>query len=218
MSKQLNIFDQMVHLRENNPQSEENLASNYEKFSGQCKRVFEMLMNGYRLTTETALVNHRIFSLPRRLLDLKKAGVRITDEWRKDEGFKIWFMTEGDREMNRKLKISFDVTHRFENNRESQTILDKRRDDFIGNCWEILKRLLKGEKLTVMQMMVAGVTCHLPRRILDLKEHGIIIHDRWVEMNGKVHHHKEWWMDFNEKERVMERLVTGLRFEKKKSA
>ena len=120
--------------------------------------------------------------------------------------------------MNPQLTISFDVAHRKENNRESQNILDQRRDDFSGDCWEILQRLMRGEVLTVKDMMIADVTCHLPRRILDLKEQGVNVNDRWVEVNGKKHHHKEWWMDFNEKERIMERLIQGLRFEKKKAA
>lgn len=106
MSRQLNIFEQVVHIRENNSESEENLASNYKKFSNQCKKVFDLLFNGKRLTTETALINHRIFSLPRRLLDLKKEGVMISDEWRKDEGVKIWFMTDSDREMNQKYMVA----------------------------------------------------------------------------------------------------------------
>lgn len=120
--------------------------------------------------------------------------------------------------MGPQLTISFDVTHRHENNRESQKVLEQHRDDFSGDCWEILKRLLRGEKLTVLEMTIQRVTSHLPRRILDLKEQGITIRDQWVEMNGRKHHHKEYFMDFNEVERVMGILVQGLSFQKKKAA
>ena len=67
-------------------------------------------------------------------------------------------------------------------------------------------------------MMIEEVTCHLPRRILDLKEQGIKVSDRWVEMNGKKHHHKEYFIDFNEAERVKNALINGLRFQKRKVA
>lgn len=120
--------------------------------------------------------------------------------------------------VNPQLTISFDVTHRFENNRESQAMLDIKRDDFSGDCWVILKRLMQGECLTVRQMMIENVTCHLPRRILDLKEQGINISDRWVEQNGKAHHHKEYFMEPAEIARVTQIILQGLKFEKRKAA
>ncbi len=112
------------------------------------------------------------------------------------------------------LTISFDVAHRFENNRESQTMLDQRRDDFSGDCWAILKRLLNGEKLNSAKALMDGLSGHLPRRICDLREQGINVRDEWVEKNGNKHHHKDYFIDFNECERVKDRLIQGLRFDK----
>lgn len=116
------------------------------------------------------------------------------------------------------LTFNFDVTHRHENNKESQRILDEKRDDLSGDCWEILKRLLNGQKLNSASALMDGLSGHLPRRICDLREQGIHVSDEWVEKNGKKHHHKDYFIDFNEVERVKDALINGLRFEKKKAA
>lgn len=44
---------------------------NKEKFSNQCRIVYEALLRGERLTTTTALLNYRIGGLSRRIKDLK---------------------------------------------------------------------------------------------------------------------------------------------------
>lgn len=102
MAVQLNIFDQPVHLHENNVESMENLAASYERLSKQCKKVFDLLMNGKSLTTESALVVYKVFSLPRRILDLKQKRVKISDRW--DDKVKVWWMTEADRSYNQRFK------------------------------------------------------------------------------------------------------------------
>lgn len=116
------------------------------------------------------------------------------------------------------LTISFDPVHRRENNRASQTILDEKRGDLNESCWKVFKELMLGKFLNAGQALLDGLSGHLPRRIGDLREAGILIRDRWVEQNGKKHHHKEYWIDFNERERVMARLMEGMRFEKRKKA
>jgi len=88
-----------VHEAENNRESLTNLNENRHKFNKQCLKVFNLLMGGNRLTVRDAIVEHGINSLPRRLLDLKQAGVLISDEWNRDH--KIWFMTPDQQKANR---------------------------------------------------------------------------------------------------------------------
>lgn len=86
-----------THLRENNPESQSVLEENEKKFSAQCLKVMELLNKGERLTVKSALVNHGIGSLPRRLLDLKERNgiTDIKEEWVKNsEGkrlYKVWY-------------------------------------------------------------------------------------------------------------------------------
>lgn len=84
-----------VHIRENNRESEDFLNENRKELSAKCEKVLALLKSGIRLTVKSALVNYGVSSLPRRILDLKEAGVSIEDEWVKIEGkerFKEWFI------------------------------------------------------------------------------------------------------------------------------
>lgn len=101
MSQTEILFD--VHKRENNAESQGHLDINREHFSAQCKRVYDYLMNGGRLTVYSAIVGLRISSLPRRLKDLKDKGVRISDRWvGEKETNKEWFMSTEDKLDNKK--------------------------------------------------------------------------------------------------------------------
>lgn len=55
-----NSFDNQLHFEENK-----------EHFSNQCRKVYEALLRGERLTTLTAIVNYGIGDLRRRIKDLK---------------------------------------------------------------------------------------------------------------------------------------------------
>lgn len=87
-----------VHQKENNRESQSHLEENYEKFSEQCKKVYAILKSGIRLTVKKAVTEYGINSLPRRLKDLKdKCGVTtIEDRWLKDANgkntVKEWFI------------------------------------------------------------------------------------------------------------------------------
>lgn len=92
-----------VHQRENNAESQDHLDINREHFSAQCKRVYDYLMNGGRLTVYSAMVDLRISSAPRRILDLKEKGVKISDRWvGEKETNKEWFMSTEDKMDNKK--------------------------------------------------------------------------------------------------------------------
>lgn len=58
--------------RENSRQMESFLIDNSVHFDGQCKKVWELLIKGERLTVKGAMNAHDINSLPRRILDIKR--------------------------------------------------------------------------------------------------------------------------------------------------
>lgn len=66
-------FSQLHHI-ENKVSNQEHFEANKEKFSNQCKIVYEALLRGERLTTKKAMLNYDIWHLPRRIKDL-------IDEW-----------------------------------------------------------------------------------------------------------------------------------------
>lgn len=70
MSQQITI-DFSVHQIENLPENQEILDSNREHFSDQCRRVYELLKSGKRLTTTEAL-QYGIGDLRARIRDLIK--------------------------------------------------------------------------------------------------------------------------------------------------
>lgn len=62
-------FNQIHHI-ENKISNQEHFERNKDKFSKQCKKVYEALLRGEKLTTTTALLNYGIGHLPRRIKDL----------------------------------------------------------------------------------------------------------------------------------------------------
>ena len=87
-----------VHKRENNKESEANLKASKDRFNRKCQEVFDMLMEGQELTVLGCAIKG-ISSLPRRCLDLKQKGVKISDRW--ENGIKIYFMSNQDKTLNR---------------------------------------------------------------------------------------------------------------------
>lgn len=82
------------------------------------------------------------------------------------------------------MQIEIDFVHKVENNAASQANLDLQSPKFNKQCSQVLNILLSGERLTTWSAMVNYHIGHLPRRILDLKEKGILIQDEWVEQDG----------------------------------
>jgi len=87
----------ITHQHENNPESRQHLRANTKKFSNQCLKVLELLLQGKRLTTMNA-PSYGILSLPRRLKDIRDHNgvTNISERWLLDEeGKKVikqWFI------------------------------------------------------------------------------------------------------------------------------
>lgn len=85
-----------IHQKENNQESQQHLEENKDHFSAQCLKVLEILQQGKRLTVKSAMNQYEIWSLPRRILDLKEKGIDIHDEWILDKDgktkIKQWFL------------------------------------------------------------------------------------------------------------------------------
>lgn len=104
MNHQLDIFQ--THAFENTPSMQKHLDENRGHFGKQCRKVFDILMSGERLTVRSAMLKHNISSAPRRFLDLKNNGVLFTDDFIREENgkaFKIWYMTREQIEYNKKF-------------------------------------------------------------------------------------------------------------------
>src|ERR1700733_3303865 len=91
-----------IHERENNHESQTNLEKNKKHFSKQCLKVLQILLDGKRLTVKSAMNQYDVWSLPRRILDLRENGINISDEW------------VADKEGESKIKQYF-LSHRSEN-------------------------------------------------------------------------------------------------------
>lgn len=82
---------------ENNPESNRNLRLHSDKFNRQCRKVYELLMEGVRLTNAEALIKYGIGDVRRRVKDLRDfAGVPIKDRWIEWNGrkFKEYFIEQ----------------------------------------------------------------------------------------------------------------------------
>lgn len=77
---------------ENNRESQRIFDENKDKFSKQCKIVFEAFLRGERLTTTSALLTYGIGDLRRRVKDLKDMwGVDVKSELCENR-FKEYFL------------------------------------------------------------------------------------------------------------------------------
>lgn len=100
------------------------------------------------------------------------------------------------------LSIPFQI-HAMENNSISQQHLELYREKFNKHCFNVLQRLVLGERLTVKGAMLSGLTNSLPRRILDLKEFGIPVSTNKIE-GGCV----EYFMSEADKIEALKVLIT----------
>lgn len=91
-STDMEIDFNQLHHQENNIDSQKHFEANKEKFSNQCKLVYEALLRGEKLTTTYALIHYGIGDLRRRIKDLKDMWeVPILDHY-VDGKFKEYFL------------------------------------------------------------------------------------------------------------------------------
>lgn len=84
-------FSQLHHT-ENKTSNQEHFERNKERFSKQCRIVYEALLRGERLTTTKALIDYQIGDLRRRIKDLKDIwNVPILDAY-VDGKFKEYYL------------------------------------------------------------------------------------------------------------------------------
>jgi hypothetical protein len=90
---QIAIDFTQLHHTENKICNQEHFERNKERFSNQCKIVYEALLRGERLTTTQALLKYRIGDLRRRIKDLKDIwDVPVQDKVVEGK-FKEYFLT-----------------------------------------------------------------------------------------------------------------------------
>lgn len=84
-------FNQLKHI-ENKTSNQEHFERNKDKFSNQCKLVYEALLRGEKLTTTKALLDYGIGDLRRRIKDLKDIwNVPVLDKY-VDGKFKEYYL------------------------------------------------------------------------------------------------------------------------------
>lgn len=84
--------------------------------------------------------------------------------------------------------------HRFESSFESQIHLDENRVKFSQQGKKVFNMLLNGKELSVYEALVNSGISSLPRRILDLKQNGVVISDKWILNDDGKRLHKVWFM------------------------
>lgn len=90
--EQLEIDFSQLHHVENKVANQEHFERNKEKFSNQCRIVYEALLRGERLTTTNALIKYHIGDLRRRIKDLKDMwNVPVKDQYVEGK-FKEYFL------------------------------------------------------------------------------------------------------------------------------
>jgi len=103
------------------------------------------------------------------------------------------------------------MIHLRENNPESQQQLELRRSDFSEQCWEVLTRMLNGEKLSSKSAINSGIG-DIRRRAKDLIDHmGIPVRREWANDNGVRLPYKWYYIEEEDRGRYrLDNLTMGL--------
>jgi hypothetical protein len=116
--------------------------------------------------------------------------------------------------MNTQLHIDFDPVHRIENNPESQAQLDKHRDVFTRECWQVLKRMLQGEEITMKSGINSGIS-DIRRRAKDLIDYyNVPVRCEFIDEDGVKLRYKKYYISKDDIPGVMMKIVEGLYFKK----
>lgn len=70
-----------THGIENNLESDDNYIKHLEDFNNQCRTVLEQLLTGRRINVRDSLIYMGVGHLPRRIKDLRDAGIPVQDEF-----------------------------------------------------------------------------------------------------------------------------------------
>lgn len=115
--------------------------------------------------------------------------------------------------MSLQLSISFDITHQRENSPLNEAHLNEYRDKFNADCFRVLERLVKGERLMQLQAGMEHLSGDLRARIRDLRNpnygFGIPISDCWVK-TGKSKS-KEYFMTESDKCAALQILLSKMK-------
>ena len=106
--------------------------------------------------------------------------------------------------------MNFNAVHNRENNPNSQARLELKREDFNEQCWKVLVRMLKGERLTVADTAPLGENhiSSLPRRAKDLIDgKGIPVKRQWAVVNGVVQDYKEYFIEEEDRLKTANRII-----------
>jgi len=80
------------HIQENTPENDKNYLLNLNKFSKNCKIIFEQLMTGRAMTGKDC-VRLDIMEYRRRFKDLKDVhGIPVQDDYVEGKQFKKWWL------------------------------------------------------------------------------------------------------------------------------
>jgi hypothetical protein len=110
------------------------------------------------------------------------------------------------------FQLDFDFTHTRENNPLSEAHLEQFKEKFSRDCFEILKRLVAGEELTVEIAVLSKLTNSLPRRIKDLRDKWQVkISDQWVLNNEGKRSHMKWFMNEADKVESLKVLLNRMK-------
>lgn len=117
---QSNMFDEIpdftmaVHNLENNAKSQGILDENRQKFTGQCAIVMSLLNKGVVLSSYSAMTQHHIGHLPRRIKDIRdNFGVHIDEQRQFDSYGKVtrnllWFIYS---KLSEETKVKYKIGH-----------------------------------------------------------------------------------------------------------
>ena len=85
------------------------------------------------------------------------------------------------------IEIDWDnITHTKENCRHSEAILDAQYERLNNNCRIIYTALLRGERLTGMDIMQRYGMCEYRKRISDIRATGIDIKETTLKNGAKI--------------------------------